>query len=229
MQKTTINPDEILKFGRLAKNWWNEHLNEAKMLHKMNPLRLKYILNQTTIEGKKVLEVGCGGGILSLPLARLGAKLTSIEPSVELFEVAKNKANEEDLNINFINTELENLIEDNFDIILIMDVIEHAENIDIFLQQVQTRLKTGGLVIISTINKTLLSKVFVKFIAEGIGLVPKNTHDANKFISPNSIQKALEKCKRVDISGFFYNPLLDKFHLTSNTQMNYFLTLKNNT
>jgi 2-polyprenyl-6-hydroxyphenyl methylase/3-demethylubiquinone-9 3-methyltransferase len=225
MQHGTVNLEEISKFGRLAKNWWNEHLNEAKMLHKMNPLRLEYILNQTTIAAKKVLEVGCGGGILSLPLARLEANLTSIEPSLELFEVAKNKAKEENLNINFINTALENLTEDNFDIILIMDVIEHVNNADTFLKEAQKRLKNGGLIIISTINKTLLSKVFVKFIAEGVGLIPRDTHSADKFISPQTIETSLNECKKTHISGFFYNPLLQKFSLTKNTQMNYFLTL----
>lgn len=226
MLKSTINLSEISKFGKLASSWWNEKANEAKMLHKMNPLRLEYILNHTDLKNKKVLEVGCGGGILSMPLARLGAKLTSIEPSAELYDVAIKKAEEESLDINFLNIPIENMQDNDFDVILIMDVLEHVENQIDFLKQAESLLKKDGILIISTINKTMLSKIFVKFIAEDIArIIPKGTHEFEKFISPREVCKVLDLCKKIDLSGFLYNPILDKFKLQQNAEMNYFLTL----
>ena len=227
MFKGTINFNEISKFSNLAKEWWNERGNEAKMLHKMNPLRLEYILNHSQIKNHKVLEVGCGGGILSIPLARVGANLTAIEPSTSLYEVAIKKAKEEGLDINFINSSIEECKEGDFDTILLIDVLEHVENAERFLQEVQNRLKVGGSVVVSTINKTIFSKIFVKFFAEDvIKIIPKGTHEFNKFISPDDVCKMLPSCKQFDLCGFIYNPVRDGFKLTKSTQMNYFLSLK---
>lgn len=225
----TINLSEISKFSKLAKNWWSENHNEVKMLHKMNPLRLEYILKNANIKNAKVLEVGCGGGILSLPLARLKANLTSLEPSENLHQVAVEKAIEEGLKINFIQSSIEDFKQKNFDTILLIDVLEHVENQEKFLLEAQSKLKSGGKMIISTINKTILSKIFVKFIAEDvIKIVPKNTHQFNKFISPENICKVLNLCQKIDVSGFSYNPVFDEFKIVNFLDMNYFITLQKN-
>ncbi len=227
--KSTIDFKEISKFGKMAKNWWNENSNESALLHKMNKMRLKYILNQTFIEGKKVLEIGSGGGILSLPLIRLKANLTAIEPSEELFKIALEKAKEEGLTANFLNIPLETLEDENFDVILIMDVIEHVESQEFFLKTAESKLKNGGIMIISTINKTILADFFVKFIAEDLlKIIPKGTHESEKFISPTAIESCLKECETKDLTGFTYNPLLQSFSFISSDKMNYFLTLKKN-
>lgn len=225
--KSTINLEEIAKFGKFAKNWWKEGSSEAKMLHKMNPLRLEYILSQTPVKGLKILDIGCGAGILSIPLSRIGGNIYGLEPAKESFEVAMKKAEEEGLKINFFNSAIENFEEENFDIILLMDVVEHVANIELFLQEAAKRLKPEGLIIISTINDTLLSKIFVKFFAEDVlKIIEKGTHDPSNFVSPEKIEKILHNFEKVDISGFFYNPIFDKFKITQNHYMNYFLTLK---
>ncbi len=224
--KSTINLKEIEKFSKIAKNWWNERSDQVKMLHKMNPLRLEYILKQTSIKGKKVLEIGCGGGILSMPLLRLGANLTAIEPSAELCKVAQEKAEGEGLDGKFLNIPLESLQEEGFEVVLLMDVLEHVEEQEAFLKMVESKITKSGILIISTINRTILSKFFVKFIAEDvIRIVPKGTHDSSKFISPQEVCNTLKSFSKLDLRGFSYNPLLDTFKFTSKVDMNYFLTL----
>ncbi len=222
-EKSTINLKEIEKFGKFAKNWWNEKADEAQMLHKMNPLRIQYMLEQTgDIKGKKILDVGCGGGILSLPLLRLEGKVFSLDPSPEMIEVLKQKAAAENLKTNTLNCNIEDCSEKDFDIILLMDVVEHVENVNHFLGEVKSRLKQGGRIIISTINNNLLSKVFVKFMAEEIlRIIPKGTHDPSKFISPLEIESIL-KMKIRNLQGFTYNPVLAKFSFIKSVQMNYF-------
>jgi 2-polyprenyl-6-hydroxyphenyl methylase/3-demethylubiquinone-9 3-methyltransferase len=226
-EKSTINLKEVAKFGQYAKNWWNESADEVKMLHKMNPIRIEYILKQTPLKGLKVLDVGCGGGILTIPLARIGANIFGLEPARESCEIAVNQAQEEGLNVNFTNSSIEDCTESEFDVILLMDVIEHVANVELFLENVASKLKQGGLIIISTINNTLLSKIFVKFFAEDVlRIIPKGTHEAENFISPERIEKILANFKRLDVSGFSYNPIFGNFKLTKSHQMNYFLTLK---
>jgi 2-polyprenyl-6-hydroxyphenyl methylase/3-demethylubiquinone-9 3-methyltransferase len=225
--KSTINLKEIKKFGEMAKKWWDVDCIETKMLHSMNPLRLEYILKYTSLKDKKVLEVGCGGGILSLPLMRLEANLTALEPSKELWEVANLKSQEEGLKGNFLNISLEELTDGDFDVVLLMDVLEHVEEQKMFLEMAKNKLKKDGILIISTINKTLFSKIFVKFIAEDVlNIIPKGTHDPVKFISPEEICNALTNVEKLDLSGFIYNPIFGDFKFIKQIQMNYFLTLK---
>ena len=224
-QKSTINLKEVSKFGKFAKNWWNENANEAKMLHKMNPMRIGYILEKCgDLKGKKVLDVGCGGGILSIPLLRLGANLTGVEPATELYEVAKQKAEEEGLKAKFLNCGIED-VKGKFNVILLMDILEHVDNVPSFLEKASSLLEKEGVLIISTINKTMLSSFLVKFMAEYVlKIIPKGTHEPEKFLTPEFIESNLKDLQKLELKGFFYNPISGTFKLTEFKEMNYFLT-----
>lgn len=225
-EKSTINLQEVKKFANLSSDWWDEGCKSFKMLHQMNSMRIKYILNQVgSVKGLNILDVGCGGGILSIPLARVGGNVTGIDPAEESILVAQKKAEAEVLKVDFTSSSIENFNKTEFDMVLLMDVIEHVEDARELFCQVNLKLKNQGLLIISTINKTLFSKLFVKFLAENVlGLVPQGTHDFNKFISPEEILSFLPNFKLNNIKGFTYNPITKNFKMAENYKMNYFAT-----
>ncbi len=220
---------EVEKFTKFAKSWWDGE-GEMKMLHKMNPIRLEYI---EKIIAKKItkprnqidiLDFGCGCGILSESLAETGYNVVGFDANSENIFAAKEHAEGNFDSLKYLENESE--IEIKFDVIVCMEVIEHIDDLDEFLSRLSEYLKENGVIIFSSINKTLKSLVFAKFAAEYIlRIVPIGIHDFNKFVKPSDLNEKLEKLglKNIDISGLLYNPFSKNFSLCGKVDMNYFI------
>ena len=232
---TTVNKKEIEKFSRLAEEWWDVE-GKFKPLHKFNPIRIKYI-KESVIEnfklqnneklplnGINLLDIGCGGGLLSEPMCRLGATVTGIDASAKNIEIAKIHAKKNNLNINYICTSPEKIQKEKFDVILNMEIVEHVENVDLFLNSSSNLLKKDGLMFVATINKTLKSYLFAIIGAEYIlRWLPIGTHEWEKFIKPDDLKNILSKfdMTMIKTDGVNYNPILDKWSLSKDTSINY--------
>jgi len=233
MSNKSSKNKEFNHFSKIAKEWWLPN-GKFKILHEITPLRIKYILkmiNQKKIKDLKILDLGCGGGLTCEPLARLKAKVTGIDFVQQNIEVAKNHAIISKLKINYIHDDLDSLkIKKKFDIILLLEILEHLDNWKSTIPKIKNILKPEGLLIISSINKTSLSKIFAIFLAENIlKWIPKNTHDYDKFIAPNELSEIL--CENnfnvLDTTGINYNPLSKQWKLNKNIYpINYFSTAK---
>ena len=224
---TTINKEEVHKFSH--SHWWNFNSLESKMLHRLNILRMKFVRSLLKIEGKDVLDVGCGGGIASESLARCGANVVGIDASLEAIECAKAHAKEEKLNIEYQNTPIEEFLsKKQFDVIFANDVIEHVESVPLFLESLEKHLKSNGILIISTINKNPVSFALAKVMAEYIlKLVPKNTHEYSKFVTPGTLKNELsQKFTHLKTQGFSYNPLTKEFFFEPTALVNYFIVFQ---
>ena len=233
---TTINKNEIQKFSNLADEWWDVN-GKFKPLHQFNPIRIEYILNQISnhfklnrndnlsLKGIRILDIGCGGGLISEPLSRLGAKVTGIDASEQNIKIAKIHSAKSKLNINYMCTSPENLEMDNkFDVILNMEIIEHVENIDYFLKSCSKLLKKGGIMFVATLNKTLKSYLFAIIGAEYIlRWLPIGTHEWEKFVKPEVLVEELKKnnCALSRIDGMKFNLLKDEWNLSSDKSINY--------
>src|SRR5690242_7177080 len=201
MVETSIVPEEAERFGRLAGDWWDP-AGASAMLHKLNPVRLKYLrdmidqhwqydeCSRTPLEGKTALDVGCGAGLLAEPLARLGATVTGLDASAELISVARGHAEASGLEIDYRAGEL-NELEGRFDLITCMEVIEHVADPAAFVGALGKRLAPGGLLIMSTPNATGWSKLLMITVGEGLGRIPKGTHEFEKFIAPERLKMLL--------------------------------------
>ncbi|MDX1948887.1 MAG: bifunctional 2-polyprenyl-6-hydroxyphenol methylase/3-demethylubiquinol 3-O-methyltransferase UbiG [Rickettsiales bacterium] len=230
----SINPQEIEKFSRIADEWWNPN-GKFKPLHKFNPTRLEYIVKvifekPSTINHQPltILDIGCGGGLLSVPLARLGAKVTGIDASEKNIQVASLYAEREEIEIEYLCTSAEELSAQNrkFDVVLNMEVIEHVADVESFMQASCNLVKEGGLILIATLNRNLKSLAFAKIGAEYIlNWLPKGTHDWNKFLKPSEIHNLLEtnNCKPLEAKGVTYKPFKDKFELSDDLSVNYMI------
>ena len=232
---TTVNKKEIEKFSRMAEEWWDVE-GKFKPLHKFNPIRIKYI-KESVIEnfklqnneklplnGINLLDIGCGGGLLSEPMCRLGATVTGIDASVKNIEIAKIHAKKNNLNINYICTSPEKIQKEKFDVILNMEIVEHVENVDLFLNSSSSLLKKDGLMFVATINKTLKSYLFAIIGAEYIlRWLPIGTHEWEKFIKPDDLKNILSKfdMTMIKTDGVKFNPILDKWSLSKDTSINY--------
>ena len=234
--KNTINTEEINKFSRLADEWWKSD-GKFKTLHKFNPIRLKFIIDQTItlfncdekskkpLEGIKVLDIGCGGGLLSEPLARLGANVTGVDAAENNIKAASIHAKKENININYINGDIDSLdASEKFDVILNMEVIEHVDNTDYFMKSCCDRANTNGLIFMATINRTLFSLIFAKYMAEYVlGFLPRGTHDWHKFLSPEEIYSFLIKnnFSIKETLGVNFNPIKNNWSISRSTPANY--------
>ena len=232
---TTVNKKEIEKFSRMAEEWWDVE-GKFKPLHKFNPIRIKYI-KESVIEnfklqnneklplnGINLLDIGCGGGLLSEPMSRLGATVTGIDASEKNIEIAKIHAKKNNLNINYICTSPEKIQKKKFDVILNMEIVEHVENVDLFLNSSSNLLKKDGLMFVATINKTLKSYLFAIIGAEYIlRWLPIGTHEWEKFIKPDDLKNILSKfdMTMIKTDGVKFNPILDKWSLSKDTSINY--------
>jgi 2-polyprenyl-6-hydroxyphenyl methylase / 3-demethylubiquinone-9 3-methyltransferase len=232
MAQTSILAEEAERFGKLAADWWNPRGRSA-MLHKLNPVRLKYVRDQidqhwqadecrrTPLEGKTALDVGCGGGLLAEPLARLGAKVTGIDASPEVIAVARDHASTMGLEIEYRAGDVQDL-EGEFDLITCMEVIEHVAEPQAFVTALARRLAPGGLLIMSTPNATRLSKLLMITIGEGLGRIPRGTHDFDRFIAPERLKALLANAglKCLDFEGLAWSPTRG-LHLSDDVRLNY--------
>ena len=232
---SSVNKKEIEKFSKMAAEWWNPK-GKFKPLHKFNPIRIKYIrdnivsnfkLNGTSKPLKKIdiLDIGCGGGLLSEPMNRLGANVTGIDASINNIKIAKLHAKKNKLNINYICTSPEKLkIKKKFDVILNMEIVEHVEDIDFFLASCSKLLKKNGLMFVATINKTLKSYIFAIVGAEYVlRWLPIGTHEWEKFVKPEELQEIQKKNKLVlnKLDGMQFNMIKDEWRISKDTSVNY--------
>ena len=240
---STINKDEINKFSKIADEWWDIN-GKFKPLHAFNPIRIEYILNVTSnyfkidknkkfpLKNLKILDIGCGGGLISEPMSRLGADVTGIDASDKNIQVAKLHAKKNNLNINYLNTVPENLkLENKFDIILNLEVVEHVEDLDLYLSSCFTLLKKKRIMLTATINRTLTSYVKAIVGAEYIlRWLPIGTHDWNKFIKPEELEKKLTDLNFsiTDLTGLSYNPIFQVWKKTKDMSVNYIITAEKN-
>ena len=215
------------------KNWWNKN-GDFKVLHKINPIRINYILKnfKKPLKGKKVLDIGCGGGLVSETLSMKGALVTGIDENNKNLTQAKNHAKINSLKINYIKSSFNIFYKKNkskFDLILCLEVLEHLDNFQKTLEEITTIIKPGGILILSTINRNLKSLLLVKIFSEYVlNWIPIGTHEFKKFLKPIEIINILENkhLKINNIKGLEFNPILNKWLLTNNTNVNYFLAAK---
>tara|TARA_Y100000768_G_scaffold280777_1_gene215761 strand:+ start:157 stop:891 length:735 start_codon:yes stop_codon:yes gene_type:complete len=240
---TTINDKEIQKFSKLADEWWDAG-GKFKPLHAFNPIRIKYIIdkchshfNLQNKDGKslthlKVLDIGCGGGLVCEPLSRLGASVTGIDASYKNIEVAKIHAKKSNLKIKYVNTSPEKKeINEKFDVILNLEIVEHVENLDLFLKSTSELLKKDGIIFVATINRTFESYIKAIIGAEYVlRWLPVGTHDWQKFVKPEEIEEKLKKLNfsKMNVDGLNYNILFNEWSLSKNCSVNYILVGKKN-
>ncbi len=235
MKNNTINKKEIDKFSRIAEEWWNP-TGKFKPLHKFNPIRISYIkdniISSFKLKNKrkplnevKILDIGCGGGLLSEPMSRLGANVVGIDASDKNIKVAKLHAKKNNLNIKYICTSPENLKnQSKFDVILNMEIIEHVEDVNFFLKSCSRLLKKDGIMFVATLNKTLKSYLFAIIGAEYIlRWLPIGTHNWEKFVDPNDLINILKKnnLNLEKLDGVKFNLVTDKWSLSSDKSINY--------
>ena len=232
---SSVNKKEIEKFSNMADEWWDPH-GKFKPLHKFNPIRIKYIkeniIEQFKIRNKanplsgiNILDIGCGGGLLSEPMCRLGANITGIDASIKNIKIAKLHAKKNGLKIDYICSSPEKLkITKKFDVILNMEIVEHVEDISFFLKSCSKLLKKNGLMFVATINKTLKSYVFAIVGAEYVlRWLPIGTHEWEKFVKPEELKNILTKnnlsLKKFD--GMHFNIIKDEWSITKDLSVNY--------
>lgn len=233
----TVDAAEIGKFDRMAATWWDPE-GEAKPLHRMNPVRLDYIRDHVCAQyGRdpavirpfaelELVDVGCGGGLLCEPMARLGAEVTGVDASAEAIAVARDHADEHGLTIDYRSDAAAALVEEGarYDVVLAMEIIEHVADTPAFLADVAALAKPGALIFLSTLNRTAKSYALAIGAAEYIlRWLPRGTHDWNKFPTPQELEAALVDAglKVVDDTGFSYAPVTDRWTRTKDMSVNY--------
>ena len=236
----TINKKEIEKFSKIANEWWNPE-GKFMPLHKFNPVRIKYIkdniIKNFKISSKSfplkninILDIGCGGGLLSEPICRLGANVTAIDASLKNIEVAKYHSKKNKLNIDYMCSSPDKLkIKKKFDVVLNMEIVEHVEDINLFLKKSSQLLKKNGLMFVATLNKTLKSYIFAIVGAEYIlRWLPIGTHDWDKFVTPhNLIQFSKKNNLKLDkLDGIKFNLFADKWQISEDKSINYISIFK---
>jgi len=232
---TSVNKKEIDKFSKMANEWWDPE-GKFKPLHKFNPTRIKYIkeniINNFKLKNKskplsgiKILDIGCGGGLLSEPMSRMGANVTGIDASNKNIKIAKLHSKKNKLKINYLCSSPEKLkIEKKFDVILNMEIVEHVEDVDFFLKSCSKLLKKNGLMFVATINKTLKSYVFAIVGAEYVlRWLPIGTHEWEKFVKPEDLKKILMKydLSLNKLEGMNFNIFKDEWSISKDLSVNY--------
>ncbi|MFI5014491.1 MAG: bifunctional 2-polyprenyl-6-hydroxyphenol methylase/3-demethylubiquinol 3-O-methyltransferase UbiG [Hyphomicrobiales bacterium] len=237
MQATTVDPEEIARFERLASTWW-EPEGPMRALHAMNPARLSWIRDQAVrhfgrdrretrvLAGLSALDIGCGGGLLSEPLARLGAAVTGIDPAGENIEVAERHAARSGLTIDYRAETVEDVAAraESFDIVFAMEVVEHVADVAAFMAACARVVKPGGLLLMSTLNRTLRSFGLAIVGAEYVlGWLPRGTHRWDRFLTPDELAGAMRRAglKALEAQGLVFDPLRWQWRLSRDTGVNY--------
>ena len=235
MKNNTINKKEIEKFSKIAEEWWNPE-GKFKPLHKFNPIRISYLKEniiktfklgdkKTPLKNIKILDIGCGGGLLSEPMCRLGASVTGIDASDKNINVAKLHSKKNNLKINYFCSSPEKFkVKDKFDVILNMEIVEHVDDVSFFLKSCTSLLKKNGIMFVATLNKTLKSYIFAIVGAEYIlRWLPIGTHEWEKFVKPDELTSILKKnnLKLDRIDGMNFNILTNKWSVGDNKSVNY--------
>ncbi len=238
----SIDPEEVEKFSRLAEEWWDPKSKFAP-LHKFNPARLTYIRETlcahfnrsgvTPLEGLRVLDIGCGGGLVSEPISRLGASVTGVDAAEPNIKTAMVHARENGLTIDYQHGAAEQLLEqggpNQFDVVLNLEVVEHVANPDRFLRDCARMLKPGGMMIVGSINRTSRAFATAIFGAEYVfGWLPRGTHRFNNLVKPTEVRQALtaEGLNVRDLSGVSYNPFKNHFYTSSDAGVNYLMAFE---
>jgi 2-polyprenyl-6-hydroxyphenyl methylase / 3-demethylubiquinone-9 3-methyltransferase len=236
--KATIDRGEAEHFGRLAADWWNPKGSSA-MLHRLNPARLTYVrevidahfdgdgMSFAPLAGKTALDVGCGAGLLAEPLARMGAKVTGLDAAPENIGAARAHAAAMGLDLEYVAGGIEDLPGRRFDLVTSMEVIEHVSNPAAFVAGLAEALAPGGLMILSTPNRTALSRLAMITFGEGSGAIPKGTHDWHQFLTPDELTALLEGAglKVSDLRGLGFSPARG-FVLSDDTSLDYLVTAR---
>ncbi len=235
--ESTVDDDEVARFSALAAQWWDPR-GKMAVLHKFNPVRLAFIKDAAcrqferdakrldALAGLRILDIGCGGGILSEPLARLGAEVIGADPSAKNIVVARLHAAEAGVAVDYRETTAEALADagERFDIVLAMEVVEHVADVPLFVARCAEMVKPDGLLVAATLNRTLKSFALAIVGAEYVlGWLPRGTHQWDKFVMPNELEIALEESglRVVNETGVIYNLLADRWQLSSDMDVNY--------
>ena len=228
---SSANPQEIAKFNAIASRWWDVE-GEMRPLHDLNPARVAYIARQHSLDGARVLDVGCGGGILSEALAREGAAVTGIDAAEKAIKVAKLHAMDQELSIDYQQKTVEQLAQESpqpFDLICCLEMLEHVDHPDQVIASFGSLLKPGGVLVLSTLNRNPLAFAGGIVAAEYVlKLLPKGTHEYAKFIKPSELDAALRAADLTltDVRGLHYNPLTRQATTGGKPRINYLATAR---
>jgi 2-polyprenyl-6-hydroxyphenyl methylase/3-demethylubiquinone-9 3-methyltransferase len=239
---TTVDEEEVARFSALADEWWDPRGKMAP-LHKLNPVRLRYIRDQVCrhfarnakaldcLTGLRLLDIGCGAGILAEPLARIGGQVVAVDPSTANIAAARLHAKENEVAVDYRVGTAEALADagERFDVVLAMEVVEHVADVNLFVRRCADMVRPGGLMVLATINRTLKSFALAIVGAEYIlGWLPRGTHRWDKLVTPNELDIALELAglRVIDERGVVYDLLTDGWRLARDTDVNYMITAK---
>jgi 2-polyprenyl-6-hydroxyphenyl methylase/3-demethylubiquinone-9 3-methyltransferase len=239
IDSSTVDINEIEKFSRMSEEWWDE-FGKFKALHQINPLRIEYIISKIKnyidindskdlpLNGLSILDIGCGGGLLSEPISRLGADVIGIDAGEENIKIAKAHAEQNNLSISYIHTTAETLSKEGrqFDVVLAMEIIEHVADVELFLHSIAKLVKNNGILFVSTLNKTLKAYALAILGAEYLlKWVPVGTHEWEKFLTPAQTDKYLREnnFELQHLQGISFNPISRKWYFSEDIKVNYML------
>jgi 2-polyprenyl-6-hydroxyphenyl methylase / 3-demethylubiquinone-9 3-methyltransferase len=237
---STVDDEEVARFAALAEEWWDPRGKMAP-LHQFNPVRLGYVRKVICrhferdakrldcLAGLRLLDIGCGGGLLSEPLARIGGEVVGVDPSAENVAAAKVHARDSEVAVDYRVGTAEALADagERFDVVLAMEVVEHVADLQLFVRRCAEMVKPGGLMIVATINRTIKSFALAIVGAEYVlRWLPRGTHRWDRFVTPNELEIALEVAglRLIDESGVMYDLLADRWRLADDTDVNYVMT-----